>query len=200
MARFHRCVTTTMTSAKMIRSYEKSHPTQMLSDRASLNGRVPIIAVSASLVERDRQSYVDAGFDGWILKPIDFGRLSSIMEGLVAQQVRKENLYYPGAWERGGWFEEGQRDVFASDTAPSGGPPSKQPSVGAQISAMADDPQSKEDGSSQQDEERERLAASQDKKRTESNMEAPQEQQQPQRYPAVSPSLLPTCLLVLLEK
>ncbi|RMX88731.1 hypothetical protein D0867_15510, partial [Hortaea werneckii] len=97
-----------LSSAKMIRSYEKSHPEHLLSTRATLNGRVPIIAVSASLIEKERQMYIDAGFDGWILKPIAFQRLSEIMLGIVDKQVRRNNLYRTGNWESGGWFVEGQ--------------------------------------------------------------------------------------------
>ncbi|KAF4631152.1 hypothetical protein G7Y89_g6985 [Cudoniella acicularis] len=52
-----------LSSTKMIRSLEKSHPQSILS-RAFCNGRVPIFAVSASLVECERQTYVNAGFDG----------------------------------------------------------------------------------------------------------------------------------------
>lgn len=61
-------------SIKMIRSFEDTHPGIGLSDCAACNGRVPVFAVSASLVEKDRQLYVDGSFDGWILKPIDFKR------------------------------------------------------------------------------------------------------------------------------
>lgn len=115
-----------LTSAKMIRSFEKSHPTHMLSERASLNGRVPIIAVSASLIERERQMYIDGGFDGWILKPISFDRLNEIMKGIVDESVRDNNLYGPGNWERGGWFGKRQPNVWQADTAPETGkiPPS----------------------------------------------------------------------------
>jgi CheY-like chemotaxis protein len=69
-----------LTSTKMIRSFEKSHPSHLLSKRAARNGRVPIIAVSASLLEKERQTYIDAGFDGWILKPISFDRCGFIGE------------------------------------------------------------------------------------------------------------------------
>ena len=96
-----------LTSAKMIRSYEKTHPTRRLSARAALNGHIPIIAVSASLVERDRQTYMDAGFDGWILKPISFLRLAELLAGIVDPRIRHAALYQPGEWERGGWFAEG---------------------------------------------------------------------------------------------
>jgi len=112
----------------MIRSFEKSHPTFILSTRASLNGRVPIIAVSASLIEKERQQYMDAGFDGWILKPISFSRLSVIMNGIVDKQSREDNVYAPGRWEKGGWFQETQADVYAANTEPSNRIPGSDPS------------------------------------------------------------------------
>ncbi|PVH84203.1 putative cyanobacterial phytochrome B [Cadophora sp. DSE1049] len=95
-----------LTSTKMIRSYEKCHPDSKLSTRAMSNGRVPIFAVSASLVERERQTYINAGFDGWILKPIDFKRLNTLLEGIVNDTTRNSCLYKPGEWERGGWFHK----------------------------------------------------------------------------------------------
>ena len=157
-----------LTSTKMIRSYEKSHPSHVLSTRASLNGRVPIIAVSASLVERDRQTYIDAGFDGWILKPIAFGRLSEIMTGIVDKDARRENLYKTGGWEQGGWFDEAQQDIFAADTTPDQQPPTSAPgheadSDGVKIAAMSDDPFVKEEGDSKQSHEQTRMLAEQER-------------------------------------
>ncbi|MCJ1291276.1 Light-sensor Protein kinase [Xylographa carneopallida] len=108
-----------LTSTKMIRSYEKSHPTDSLSRRATLNGRVPIFAVSASLIEKERQTYVNGGFDGWILKPIDFKRLSILLLGIVETSTREGCLYKPGEWEKGGWFSKTQPNAFASSTTPS---------------------------------------------------------------------------------
>lgn len=108
-----------LTSTKMIRSYEKTHPNDRFLDRAALTGRVPIFVVSASLIEKDRQSYIDAGFDGWILKPIDFKRLVVLLAGIVGEETRTSCLYKPGEWEKGGWFTEIQRDAFASSTQPS---------------------------------------------------------------------------------
>ncbi|KAK8210448.1 phytochrome-like histidine kinase PHY1p [Phyllosticta capitalensis] len=107
-----------LTSTKMIRSFEKSHPTYVLSKRAALNGRIPIIAVSASLEERERQTYIDAGFDAWILKPINFARLQELMTAIVDRKIREQALYKPGQWERGGWFHLAQPDIFQSKTQP----------------------------------------------------------------------------------
>jgi CheY-like chemotaxis protein len=89
-------------STKAIRSFEDSHASDI---------GVPVIAVSASLVERERDFYMDVGFDGWILKPIPFDRLRHIMSGVADPAARKEDLYRPGCWERGGWFKEALEDV-----------------------------------------------------------------------------------------
>lgn len=151
-----------LTSTKMIRSHEKVHPLHILSSRAALNGRVPIIAVSASLVERERQDYIKAGFDGWILKPISFDRLSVIMNGIVRRETRRENLYGPGRWERGGWFQDSQKDIFSADTSPSGEPPNRAPghaaqSKGVEVASASADPAVKEDEDSEQTQEQQRL-------------------------------------------
>jgi len=107
-----------LTSTKMIRSFEKSHPTHILSERASLNGRTPIIAVSASLEERERQMYIDGGFDGWILKPVSFDRLNELLKGVVHEDIRARNVYAKGRWEQGGWFAKRQPDVWTANTKP----------------------------------------------------------------------------------
>lgn len=159
-----------LTSTKMIRSFEKSHPTHTLSTRASLNGRVPIIAVSASLVEREKQTYINAGFDGWILKPISFHRLAEIMKGIVDKQTRRDNLYKPGGWEHGGWFDECQKDIFVADTVPSEETPFHAPGTTAgskevQNAAATDDPFVKEEDESLQSKEQKRLLEMQEEER-----------------------------------
>lgn len=112
-----------LTSTKMIRSFEKSYPDEFLSKRAALNGRIPVFAVSASLVEKECQKYIDAGFDGWILKPIDFKRLSILLLGIVEEDTREKCLYKSGEWERGGWFCKRQPDIFSASTKPSANAP-----------------------------------------------------------------------------
>jgi CheY-like chemotaxis protein len=65
---------------------------------------VPIFAVSASLLEKDRQTYIDSGFDGWIMKPIDFQRIYELLGGVKSTEMRRSCFYRPGMWEQGGWF------------------------------------------------------------------------------------------------
>lgn len=108
-----------LTSTKMIRSFEKTHSSHTLSPRAALNHRIPIIAVSASLVERERQTYIDAGFDAWILKPVSFDRLQTLLSGIVDPSTREECLYRSGKWENGGWFAMAQQtSKFEAETKP----------------------------------------------------------------------------------
>ncbi|TKY88391.1 hypothetical protein EX895_002743 [Sporisorium graminicola] len=78
-----------------------------------LNGRVPILAVSATLVPQMRQEMVEIGMDGWILKPIDFARLGALLKGLLHPEDRVANHWKQGyVWEKGGWLSEpAQRSV-----------------------------------------------------------------------------------------
>lgn len=150
-----------LTSTKMIRSFEKTHMGHCLSRRAALNGRIPIIAVSASLEESKRQTYVDAGFDAWILKPISFPRLQELMTGIVDPDVRGEALYKPGGWEKGGWFEAAQPSLFLAETKPSERVPTNDASEELKVAAHSDDPDAG-DSESRQTEEQARLREAQD--------------------------------------
>ncbi|KAL8725910.1 MAG: hypothetical protein Q9181_006238 [Wetmoreana brouardii] len=133
-----------LTSTKMIRSFEKSHPQDPISPRAALHGRIPILAVSASLLEREREKYINAGFDGWILKPIDFQRLSLLLSGIVDAKARGDCLYRPGEWERGGWFANAPEDAFGASTTPSADAPVASMEIESAPPQSTDDPISKE--------------------------------------------------------
>ncbi|PTB69130.1 histidine kinase-like protein [Trichoderma citrinoviride] len=103
-----------LTSTKLIRAMETSTEHKGHSPLASRCGRIPIFAVSASLVEELKDIYVEAGFDGWILKPIDFKRLATLLRGIYDDETRKSCIYVPGEWERGGWFTESSKEVVVS--------------------------------------------------------------------------------------
>ncbi|KAL7938719.1 hypothetical protein V8C35DRAFT_288985 [Trichoderma chlorosporum] len=106
-----------LTSTKLIRAAELSPEHKGLSSLASKCGRIPIFAVSASLVEELKDKYVEAGFDGWILKPIDFKRLATLLRGIYDDETRKSCIYVPGQWERGGWFTESSQGIAVVDFA-----------------------------------------------------------------------------------
>ncbi|CAG8909510.1 unnamed protein product [Penicillium egyptiacum] len=88
-------------ATQMIREYEQ----QELANENTPAPRIPIFAVSASLLEENRKMYMDSGFDGWVMKPIDFHRVDRLLGGVRLQWVREEVVYQPGVWEAGGWFE-----------------------------------------------------------------------------------------------
>ncbi|KAK4046723.1 hypothetical protein OIO90_006454 [Microbotryomycetes sp. JL221] len=72
-----------------------------------LNGRIPIIAVSANIHERNRKQLISVGIDAWTLKPVRFNRLQEIMKGAIDVEQRQLDVYRPGInWEFGGWFRQ----------------------------------------------------------------------------------------------
>lgn len=164
-----------LTSTKMIRSFEKTH-TNIYSPRAALCGRIPIIAVSASLIERNRQQYIDAGFDAWILKPISFNRLNMLMAAVVDSSIRVDCLYQPGEWEKGGWFHRGTKSSDEVLTKPSGEAPTTMPtieSMGAKDVGQSEESKATEDESPDPIvEEQERLRQNQE----EGKIEAPDQE------------------------
>ena len=91
-------------SARLIRSFEKEN-SPPCTEKAQSYGRTPIIAVSASLSEQARSDYIECGFDGWILKPIDFTRLEAILAAIENEHTRRELLYENSSWDMGGWFK-----------------------------------------------------------------------------------------------
>ena len=91
-------------STRLIRKFERE-TSPIVSLSAFSNGRIPIIAVSASLIENALEQYKSTGFDGWILKPIDFQRLEAILAAIEDKQVRELLLHGQNTWDRGGWFK-----------------------------------------------------------------------------------------------
>jgi CheY-like chemotaxis protein len=91
-------------ATRLIRAYEKEH-SPPFSQQVKSYGRIPIIAVSASLSELSRNDYIASGFDGWILKPIDFQRLQELITGIQDEEIRKSLLYGRSPWNRGGYFK-----------------------------------------------------------------------------------------------
>lgn len=91
-------------STKLIRQLEGSQESLKLSESATYLGRIPIFTVSASLLEDSRGDYMAGGFDGWIMKPIDFKRLNVLMKGISDKDTRDMCQYKKGEFESGGWF------------------------------------------------------------------------------------------------
>ncbi|RDW95280.1 hypothetical protein BP5796_01043 [Coleophoma crateriformis] len=91
-------------ATRMIRYYEKGDDRKDLVVPGSPKRRVFIFAVSASLYEESRYDYIQSGFDGWLLKPIDFRRLDLLLQCVKIPELRYEAVYRPGKWEQGGLF------------------------------------------------------------------------------------------------
>ncbi|KAJ6127002.1 CheY-like superfamily [Penicillium sp. IBT 18751x] len=91
-----------ITATKMIRDHEAQF---------FENCRISIFAVSASLKESDRKAYIEAGFDGWIMKPIDFKRVNELLQGLGDKDNRESCLYQASTWEQGGWFQADEEEA-----------------------------------------------------------------------------------------
>lgn len=91
------------TAAKEIRRLEAKpdHPNN--TDSLRVDNRIPIFAVSASLYEYDRAN-LSQHFDGWLLKPLDFTRVRSLLAALQDPAKRDTEVYVQGHWERGGYF------------------------------------------------------------------------------------------------
>ncbi|OCK81591.1 hypothetical protein K432DRAFT_442245 [Lepidopterella palustris CBS 459.81] len=90
-------------SVKMIRALEKE-TTSILSPLSREYGRTPIFAVSATLSRDMRQTFVNKGFDGWMVKPVSFNRLSLLLLSADSPDSREQVLYDPTDFEQGGWF------------------------------------------------------------------------------------------------
>ncbi|CAG8234664.1 unnamed protein product [Penicillium salamii] len=91
-----------ITATKLIREMEVKS-TDAESERFTQTRHVPILAVSASIVETSKDVYIDHGFDGWIMKPVNFARLNELLDDVKNSQIGKDNK--PWEWENGGWFD-----------------------------------------------------------------------------------------------
>ncbi|RDW88143.1 hypothetical protein BP6252_00175 [Coleophoma cylindrospora] len=91
-------------ATRMIRYHEKGDNRKDIGPPEPTQRRVCIIAVSASLYEESRYDYIQSGFDGWLLKPIDFRRLDLLLQCVKIPELRREAVYKPGSWEQGGLF------------------------------------------------------------------------------------------------
>ena len=104
-------------ASKAIRFLEHTFPPGTRRS-TQLHGRIPIFAVSASLQERQRHEMVGYGMDGWILKPIDFRRLRTILDVIMNPERRDKVEYRPGCnWEAGGWFERSETQAAKREVA-----------------------------------------------------------------------------------
>ncbi|KAK0708630.1 GAF domain-like protein [Lasiosphaeris hirsuta] len=89
-------------SARMIRQQEHNNPTPSRAVQSC--GRTPIFAVSGMLRRGDEQRCIDAGFDGWMPKPVDMKRVATCLAGALDAGTRHMCVYDDAHFELGGWF------------------------------------------------------------------------------------------------
>ncbi|KAM0791077.1 hypothetical protein ACM66B_004368 [Microbotryomycetes sp. NB124-2] len=71
-----------------------------------MNGRLPVLAVSAHVEQGWKDVLMTSGFDGHADKPVDVSRLRTLLAGVLDPKVRHETLHHPGKWREGGWFHD----------------------------------------------------------------------------------------------
>lgn len=91
-------------STRLIREQEDLKP--MPSHAVQSFGRTPIFAVSGMLRRGDEQLYIDAGFNGWMPKPINMKWLGKCLGGAWDARARSLGAYDEDRFELGGWFPE----------------------------------------------------------------------------------------------
>lgn len=105
-----------LASIKLIRSLERAAP--LPSRVAQSFGRVPVFVISGMLRCGDSErTYVDAGFDGWMPKPVDMRKLGTYLAGAFDPAARRQGLYDPNHFAVGGWFDSDSNTDTDTDTA-----------------------------------------------------------------------------------
>ncbi|KAF2709473.1 hypothetical protein K504DRAFT_526003 [Pleomassaria siparia CBS 279.74] len=80
-----------------------SRPSSMMT-LARHTDHLPIFAISSALYQHTQESLQEAGFDGWLSKPVDFQRLSLILKGATDEESRLKGIYRTDDVKAGGWF------------------------------------------------------------------------------------------------
>ncbi|WWC66984.1 uncharacterized protein I206_100891 [Kwoniella pini CBS 10737] len=102
-------------AAREIRKLEAKLESQRDIEPLRVDGRIPIFAVSASLYESDRHNLAEH-FDGWLLKPLDFARVRTLLAALEDPAKRSAEVYEQGHWEKGGYLRAAPSPSSSPDT------------------------------------------------------------------------------------
>jgi CheY-like chemotaxis protein len=89
---------------RLLESQSQSQKSTPTTPPADPKPRTPIVAISASLEESRKDEYSQKGVDGWMLKPVNFGRLERLLRGIHDEEVKNELRYQTNTWEHGGWL------------------------------------------------------------------------------------------------
>ncbi|KAG8886222.1 Light-sensor Protein kinase [Tulasnella sp. 331] len=87
-----------------IRAFEETNKPPRTLPSHKVNGRMPILAVSASISENQHNDLWEVGLDGYLLKPIVWDRVQDLFRGTTDPEQRRKDMYITGSWERGGWL------------------------------------------------------------------------------------------------
>lgn len=82
-------------AARLIRAHEK---------KSTEPRRTPMFAISGIIRRGDEHDAVDAGFDGWMPKPVNMVKLSAYLAGATDPDARKKGAYVEERFNDGGWF------------------------------------------------------------------------------------------------
>lgn len=93
-----------ITATTMIREAELNNSQSSDTHPKARSNSIPIFAVSASFDEKNEKDYIEAGFDGWVFKPIDFAMLNRLLAGINDLEVRAGAAKVT-EWGNGGWFD-----------------------------------------------------------------------------------------------
>src|SRR5215218_6813899 len=78
-------VVTATNGADALNVAKLAHPDLILMDIAMPQQDVPVVALTAFDTDGFRQAAFDAGFNGYLTKPIDFDRLQNLIAKLLAR-------------------------------------------------------------------------------------------------------------------
>lgn len=60
----------------------------------SVTCEIPVIALTAHAMRGDEETFLEAGFSGYVSKPIDIQRFKSIIAGFIESENREQGYYF----------------------------------------------------------------------------------------------------------
>ncbi|KAL4806369.1 hypothetical protein BDV18DRAFT_160436 [Aspergillus unguis] len=92
-------------AVRMIRETEYQEYVARYKPYRGIVRRIPIIVLTEGETEKKREYYIECGFDGWLVKPLDYDRMTALVDSVLDDGLRRQNVYIPGIpWTEGGWF------------------------------------------------------------------------------------------------
>jgi two-component system, cell cycle response regulator DivK len=79
-----------------------------------VTSRIPVIALTAFAMQGERQRFSSAGFDGYLVKPLNIRELLAVVGELCEQRTPHPNPLPGGEGEEGGPLPDGEGGAVAS--------------------------------------------------------------------------------------